>query len=140
MDEKLRLLLLKVILFADGVVLTAIGLGLMFATGIMFDAFGFIDMPAGVYYIVSMWGALMATMGIGYLLASRDPAASTTWVLTGLARAALEVGVSVAYMVGGHVSAQNALFGAFLAAWFALAYLVLFPWRRKKVGEMEGAA
>jgi len=141
-NETLRVKLLKVVLNADGFVLVLIGLLLMFASNLMFDIFNMPEMPTAINYITCMWGALMATMGVGYFLAARNPHLATNWVIVGIFRAIFEVVVSVYYVVIKAVSTQNAWLGMALAAWFALAYLVLYPYRKRQrsvPGEMEKA-
>lgn len=131
MNELLRIRLLRAVLNADGAVLVVLGLLLMFATALIFDIFNMPELTDAVRYITGMWGALLATMGIGYFLAARNPRQSTSWVLVGIFRAVLEVVVSVYYVLTKAVSIQNAWLAVVLAAWFALAYLVLYPYPRR---------
>jgi len=127
MDSSQRLKLLRIVLFSDAVVLVLLGVLLVAASQIMFTWFGMRDMPPGAHYMAGMWGALMATMGLGYALASREPEASHAWVIAGIIRAVLEVGVSAAYLVTGMVNLRNSGLGILLALWFAVAYLVFYP-------------
>lgn len=127
MDVSLRLKLLRIVLNADGVVLVLLGLLLMFAASQLFAIFKMPEMPQAVLYITGMWGALLVTMGIGYFLAARIPHRSATWVMVGIWRAILEVVVSLYYLATHAVKFQNVWLGAALAAWFAIAYLVLYP-------------
>jgi len=141
MNELLRIRLLRAVLNADGAVLVLLGLLLMFATGLMFDLFQMPELTSGVRYVTGMWGALMATMGIGYFLAARNPRQNLSWVLVGIFRAVLEVIVSVYYVLSGAVKMQNAWLAVVLAAWFALAYLVLYPYpRRQRIPDQREAA
>lgn len=131
LDTGTRNKLLRVILLADFAVLTILGLLLIFAAEPMFSAFhlDFGDAKAlgAAKYIVGMWGALMATMGLGYLFAAQKVAESRTWVMAGLARAVIEVVVSILCLAQGLVSFRTAGLGMFLALWFAIAYLILYP-------------
>jgi hypothetical protein len=131
LDIATRNKLLRIILLADFAVLTILGLLLIFAAEPMFRAFH-LDFGAekalgAARYIVGMWGALMATMGLGYLFAAQDVGHSRSWVLAGLARAVIEVVVSGLALAQGLVSFKTAGMGMFLALWFAIAYLVLYP-------------
>ena len=131
------MMLLRVILIADAVVLAVLGLLLMLASRAMFGAFGLADLPGSVNYIAGMWGALMATMGIGYGLAARSPATSRVWVQVGIARAILETAVSIIYVAQGNVSMSSAGLGLALAIWFALAYIALYPPKPSAAGSMQ---
>lgn len=131
LDNATRSKLLRIILLADFAVLMVLGLLLIFAAQPMFAAFhlDFGDNKAlgAARYIVGMWGALMATMGLGYYFAAQNVAQSRTWVMAGLARAVIEVIVSVLCLTQGLVSFRTAGLGMFLALWFAIAYLLLYP-------------
>lgn len=131
MDPQLRLNLLKVVLIADGTVLAMLGLLLIFASSQMFVVFKLPAMPPAVLYMTGMWGALLVTVGLGYFLAARSPQSSAAWVLVGICRAVIELFVSTYYVLKETVSAQTAWLGVALAAWFALAYLILYPSRAR---------
>ncbi len=131
LDTTTRNRLLKVIMLADFAVLLILGALLIFAAEPMFRAFH-LDFGDGralgaARYIVGMWGALMATMGLGYYFAAQNVNQSRSWVLAGLARAVIEVIVSIMALAQGLVSFKTAGMGMFLALWFAIAYLVLYP-------------
>jgi hypothetical protein len=128
MDAALRAGILRVVLAADGVVLGLFGLGLVLTPRAMFSLFA-LDLPPAANYIAGMWGALLLTMALGYLLAARQPFTWPLLVQIGLARAALEVLLSLVYIMNGTVSLKQAAAGMFLAVWFALAYLILYPRR-----------
>jgi hypothetical protein len=126
-EASLKLLLLRIVLISDAVVLVVLGVLLLAASPVMFSLFGLGELAPSAQYIAGMWGALMATMGLGYALAAREPGSSQSWVLAGIIRAVLELGVSTAYLSSGVVSLRSAGLGLALALWFALAYAVLYP-------------
>ena len=129
MNEAQRLKLLKVVFYADAFVLMLIGLMLMFATNLMFDLFKLQQLSPETGYIVGMWGALMSTMGFGYFLAALHPERNNSWLLVGIFRAIFEVAVSVYCVISCAVKAETAWLGIALAAWFAIAYIVLYPYK-----------
>jgi hypothetical protein len=131
---------LRVVLLMDGVVLCALGLALLIAPHAMWALFGFGGLPPAVNYIVGMWGALMCTMGLGYFLAAREPARSSAWVWAGLIRGVLEAIVSLGYLAAGLVTFSQVWSILFLAAWFALAYIVFFPRRAWLAGHEPAGA
>ena len=90
-------------------------------------AFGFIDLPAGVTYIIALWGCCLLTMAIGYWKASADPVRHLVWVQVGIARGALECGVGIIYLLRGIVTFRQAGLGIILAGLLALAYLIFYP-------------
>jgi hypothetical protein len=139
MNEAARLQLLAIVLRADFAVLCLFGLAMMLMPQTLLTVCGFTGLPEGVHYMLGMWGALMATMGFGYLLAARQPAASQAWVQAGFLRAALEVIVGVYYVSSGAVTIRNAAAGLFFAVWFALFYAVLYPRPQAAREALKGA-
>jgi hypothetical protein len=129
---------LKVVLIADGVVLCVLGAALFALPRTMWMAFGFEGLPDMVNYVLGMWGALLATMGVGYFIASQDPARSHGWVWVGIARGILEGGVSAFYIATHVVTFKQGGLGLVLAVWFALAYIVFYPRRSAVPGAEAG--
>lgn len=128
---------LRVILLADGAVLCALGLALLVAPHAMWTLFGFTELPGPVSYIVSMWGALMSTMGVGYFMAARQPQASLAWVWAGIIRGILEAAVGLGYLASGLVTFHQVWAGLALGVWFALAYIVFYPRRNSGLEEPQ---
>lgn len=118
---------LRVVLILDAAVLFLLGLLFIFAPRQVAIAFDFQDLPAGVNYMVGLWGCALATIAIGYLLAAQDPIHHLSWVQVGIARGALECVLGLVYLARGTVSFSQAGFGIILAGLLALAYLVLYP-------------
>jgi hypothetical protein len=119
--------LLRNLLLLDAAVLLLLGLLLIFMPKQVETAFGFKDLPAGVGYILGLWGCVLATMGVGYVVAATDPQRHVVWVQIGIARGALECVLGVVWLARGIVTFQQAGFGIVLAALITLAYLVCYP-------------
>jgi hypothetical protein len=119
--------LLRNLLLLDAAVLLLLGLLLIFTPKNVELAFGFKDLPAGVSYILGLWGCGLATMGLGYVVAATDPPRHVVWVQIGIARGALEGALGLVWLARGIVTFQQAGFGIILAALITLAYLVCYP-------------
>lgn len=118
---------LRTLLVLDAAVLFVLGaLLLVWPEGIA-PVFGFEELPPGVNYIVGLWGCVLATTAIGYVVAAQDPIRHVAWIQVGIARGALECVVGLIYVARGIVSFQQAGFGIVVAGLVALAYAVLYP-------------
>jgi hypothetical protein len=119
--------LLRNLLLLDAAILLLLGLLLVFVPKQAELAFGFKDLPAGVGYILGLWGCVLATMGLGYVVAATDPQRHVVWVQIGIARGALECVLGLVWLARGIVTFQQAGFGIVLAGLITLAYLVCYP-------------
>ena len=111
----------------DAVVLT--GLGALFITvpRRIEAAFHFQNLPAGVDYMIGLWGCVFATLGLGYALAAVDPRRNVLWVQMGIARGVLEIVFGASCVLRQVVMWEQASFGIFAAIFIAAAYVVLYP-------------
>src|SRR2546426_4855606 len=105
---------LRILLAMDAAVLFLLGLMLILAPTQVELAFRFKDLPAGVSYILGLWGCVLATLAIGYALAAMNPMRHVVWVQVGIARGALECVLGAVYLARGVVSWQQAGFGLLL--------------------------
>jgi hypothetical protein len=119
--------LLRGVLLLDAVLLFLLGALLILAPGVIEGAFQFANLPAGVNYIVGLWGCGLLTLSFGYAAAARDPLRHVAWVQVGIARGALETIVGGLYLAWGIVTIRQAGLGIAMAAFFALAYGALYP-------------
>jgi hypothetical protein len=116
-----------ILLALDAAVLFLLGTLLSVLPQYVLMAFGFVDLPIGVTYIVALWGCTLLTMALGYWKASADPVRHLVWAQVGIARGALEFGVGIIYLLRGIVTFRQAGLGIILAGLFALAYLIFYP-------------
>src|SRR5215467_9148882 len=123
----MRLVLLRYLLALDAAVLVFLGALLMFAPRTVELTFHFSSLPAAVSYLIGLWGCMFATLGIGYVVASRNPIKHRIWIQVGIARGGLECLLGIAYLGRGVVTFQQAGFGILLAGAMCLAYLALYP-------------
>ena len=130
---KIRLSLLRGLLILDATVLFLLGALLIFAPGQVTRAFGFIDLPPTVGYLIGMWGCLFATLGLGYLAAASNPLRHLVWVQVAIVRGALECVLGLVYLARGTVTFQQAGLGIVVAALISIAYLALYPRRPRLV-------
>jgi hypothetical protein len=130
-------LLRKLMLF-DAAVLLLLGLLLIFFPGKVELAFQFKNLPAGVDYILGLWGCVLATLGLGYAAAATNPLRHLIWAQMGIARGLLECVLGLVFLARGLASFQQAGFGIILAAMMTVAYLVCYPRRQGGVQNAAG--
>jgi hypothetical protein len=118
---------LRVLLVMDAAVLFLLGVLLIFAPQQVAVAFRFENLPAGVHYIIGLWGCVLATLACGYVAAAEDPYRHVIWIQVGIARGALECLLGLVYLARGTVTFAQAGFGIVLAGLVAVAYVVLYP-------------
>jgi len=126
-DNTPRVRALRVLLMADGTVLLLLGVLLMLFPRRVEAAFHFTDLPAGVGYLLGMWGCALVSLGVGYAVAAADPGRHVIWVKIGIVRALLEALFGGWVVRNGVVTWQQAGFGIIMAIFVALAYLALYP-------------
>jgi hypothetical protein len=124
--------LLRVLLVLDATVLLLLGALLILAPKTVQLAFHFKDLPAGVSYIIGLWGCVLATMAVGYAMAATDPARYIVWVQVGIARGGLECLLGLVYLARGIVTWQQAAVGIIVAALITVAYVVLYPYGQNR--------
>src|SRR5213594_2646885 len=129
---------LQILLAMDAIVLFLLGLLLVLAPKQVEMAFHFKDLPAGVSYVIGLWGCVLVTLALGYAVAALDPARHVVWVQVGIARGALECLLGLIYLARGNVTWQQAGFGILVAALITVAYLVFYP-RRPRLVPAAGA-
>jgi len=134
-----RFLALQVVLRLDAAVLFLLGALLILAPRQVEVAFKFRELPLGANYILGMWGCLLVTMALGYLVAARNPIRHLVWVQVGIARGLLECMVGLAYVARGTVNLEQARAGLLLAAAFSVAYAILYPRGPRLVQGATGA-
>lgn len=126
---------LRFLLVMDAAVLFLLGVLLIVAPERVAVAFHFDALPAGVHYVLGLWGCVLATLAFGYVAAAQDPVQHIAWVQIGIARGALECLLGVVYLARGTVTFAQAGFGILLAGLVAVAYVVLYP--RKEFADVD---
>jgi hypothetical protein len=119
--------LLRCLMVFDASVLMILGLAMIAIPGRMLDIFRFPGLPNDAHYIIAMWGCVLITLGIGYVLAAVDPLKNIIWVQVGIARGALEALVGLAYVATKVVTWSQVGFGIFIGAFVGLSYWALYP-------------
>src|SRR5262245_53192256 len=127
------MLLLRLLLVLDAAVLLALGAAFILAPGQVLTAFHFQDLPQGVSYIVGLWGCVLLTMAFGYAVAATNPIRHLVWVQVGIARGVLECVLGLVYVFRGVVTWPQSMFGIAVAALMSIAYLALYPRKRRDV-------
>ena len=123
----MKTFLLRFLLVIDAAVLFLLGALLVFAPAQVEQAFHFKDLPPAVSYLIGMWGCVVGTMGLGYLVAATNPLRHRVWINIGIVRGALECALGLVYLARGIVTFQQAGLGTLVAGLMALAYMALYP-------------
>lgn len=134
----MKLTPLRFLLMLDAAVLLLLGAVLIFAPVPVERAFHFQDLPPAVGYMIGLWGCVVATLGLGYVVAATNPIRHVVWVQVGIARGTLECVLGVVYLARGIVTFQQAGFGILVAALISIAYVVLYP-RKPRLIEAPGS-
>jgi hypothetical protein len=119
--------LLRYLLLLDAAVLLLIGGLLIFVPAQVLTAFNFQTLPQGLNYIVVLWGCALATLALGYVLASTNPLRHVAWIQVAIVRSALETLIGIIYLAQRVVTFQQAGAGIILTGLVALAYIILYP-------------
>ena len=135
----MRASLLRNALLLDAALLFVLGALLILVPRRVEGAFGFQDLPAGVSFILGLWGCGLAAMGIGYVVAASNPIRHLIWIQVGIARGALECVLGLAYLERGTVSFSQAGFGIIAAAFVTVAYLLLYPRQPRPLVSLENS-
>src|SRR5882724_12164824 len=104
----MKLALLRYLFLVDAAVLSLMGALLIFAPKQLQIAFGFRDLPEAVSYLIGLWGCVLGTLAIGYIVAAVNPVRHRVWAQVGIARGALECVVGLFYLGQGTVTFRQA--------------------------------
>ncbi|MGI8966111.1 MAG: hypothetical protein ACR2H1_08510 [Limisphaerales bacterium] len=123
----MKLTLLRYLLILDAAVLFLLGAVLIFAPSQVERAFHFKDLPPAMNYIIGLWGCVVASLAIGYVVAATNPLRHRIWVQIGIARGAMECVLGLVYLALGTVTFQQAGLGIIVAGAMVIAYVTLYP-------------
>jgi hypothetical protein len=123
----MKLTPLRYLLFWDAALLILLGAALIFMPGEVQRVFHFNDRPAAMNYILGLWGCVLASLGLGYLVAAKDPVKHLVWVQVGIVRGALECLLGLVYLTRGLVTFQQAGLGIILAGLISFGYVAFYP-------------
>lgn len=123
----MRRTLLRALLVLDAAALILIGAVFIFAPARALLAFGFLNAPANINFIIGTFGTVYATMGIGYVYAAQNPMRNVAWVQVAIARGAAECLFSIYAVATGIVTFRQAGFSIVFPALIAIGCLLLYP-------------
>lgn len=126
-DNSPRTRALRMLMTMDATVLFLLGAAFICCPQQIQAAFHFKDLPPAVNFLIGLWGCALVTLGIGYFIAAVDPARHRLWVCIGIARGAAEAIFGWSCLARGIVTWQQSGLTILLAAFMAIAYLVLYP-------------
>jgi hypothetical protein len=123
---------LKVAMIIWAVIAILVGLAYIFLPHQLGEMGGFEEAPDWVLYVLALLGICYIATGAFVIRAARDPLKHIMWVQFAIAVAILIV-VVAAYSIGRGLVTFNQEAGLLIVnAVFAIAFLVLYPWRTAK--------
>jgi hypothetical protein len=126
---------LKVLLWAYGIMLIILGLsGIFFPDWIAESFFSVDDISNFGQLTMGMLGAIYIASGIWLAMAGRDPLKDISWVKFVILKIALTVVFVIYALIQSYVEA-NAMNITFLVVDFiwGLAFLIAYPWRTSRL-------
>ena len=131
----MKISLLRYLFLVDAGVLAAVGALLIFAPRQIENLFGFHELPAAVSYLIGLWGCVLATLALGYIVAAGNPVRHRVWAQVGIVRGVFEGVLGIVYLAQGIVTFHQAGFGIVVAILISLAYLILYPRKPRIVAD-----
>ena len=126
---------LKVALILYGVIGILFGLAFIFVPYELGSMFGFEEGPEYVPHFLALLGVCFIAPAVFLIAAARDPLRHISWVKFAILWTILAVVAGLYSIVKGYVDFGQAGMGIILDAVFAVAFLVLYPWRAARSGE-----
>jgi hypothetical protein len=123
----MKLTPLRYLLFWDAALLIVLGAALILMPSEVQRIFHFNDRPAAMNYILGLWGCVLASLGLGYLVAAKDPVKNLVWVQVGIVRGALECILGLVYLARGLATFQQAGMAIVLTGLIAFGYVAFYP-------------
>jgi hypothetical protein len=125
---------LKIAMIIWAVIAILVGLAYIFFPNQLGEMGGFEKGPAWVVYILALVGICYIATGAFVIRAASDPLKHIMWVQFAIAVALLIVVVAAYSIMRGFVTFSQEGGPLILNAVFAVAFLVLYPWRAAKGG------
>jgi hypothetical protein len=125
--QTMRISFLRYLFLVDAGVLAVVGALLIFVPRQIENLFGFHELPAAVSYLIGLWGCVLASLALGYIVAAANPVRHRVWAQVGIARGVLECVLGIFYLAQGIVTFHQAGFGVVVAFLITMAYLILYP-------------
>ncbi|MCP2605060.1 hypothetical protein NLC29_02780 [Candidatus Aminicenantes bacterium AH-873-B07] len=123
---------LKVTLLVAAIVAFFWGILMLIAPGFAGSLANFPEFSKEAKYFVGLLGAVYVALGVGFVLASRDPVKNIAWVQAGIVSYALSLVISIYYLATGSLLWRQAIVGLVIQIGFLTALSVLYP--RKQPG------
>jgi hypothetical protein len=128
-DNSPRTRALRMLMMMDATVLGLLGIAFICCPAQIERAFHFENVPPALNFLIGLWGCVLLTLGMGYGIAAVDPHKNRLWVGIGVARGFLESIFGLWCYYRAVVTWKQSGLGILLAAFMAIAYLILYPRR-----------
>jgi hypothetical protein len=118
---------LKIILVVAAIVAFFWGTVMLIVPGLAGSLINFPEFSKEAKYIASLLGAVYFALGVGFVLASRDPIKNIAWIQAGIVSYALSLGASIYYLANGSLLWSQAIVGFVIQVVFLIAFSVFYP-------------
>ena len=125
---------LKIALITLGVIVILLGLAFIVIPELLASTFGFGEIPNYAPYVMAMLGISFIAPGVWLIVAGRDPLRHIAWVKFAILWSLLGVVAGVYSILQGVVDFSQVGMVIILDAVFAVAFLVLYPYRAARSG------
>ena len=126
---------LKVVMIVIGVILILIGLSNIFMPDQIGKMHGFTESIGPLRWLAAVLGAIFIAIGVWAIAASRDPLRNIYMVKLLITANVLLLVVNLYSTFQGYLDFSAALPHIILDVVFAVALLVLYPWRAARISE-----
>ena len=126
---------LKVTMIVYGALGILFGLAYIFIPLELGDMFGYEQGPEYVAAFLAVLGVSFIAPCVFLIAAARDPLRHIYWVKFAILFAILMAVIELYSFIRGYLDFSQAGMGIILHAVFAVAFLVLYPWRAARSGE-----
>lgn len=126
---------LKVALIVYGVITIFFGLLFMFSPRELGASQGYESSPKYVGYFLALLGYYMIVPAIFLIIAARDPIRHINWVRFAIVWTLASVVTSFYSLMRGYVTFSQVELALIVDGGFAVAFLVLYPWRTARLSK-----
>jgi hypothetical protein len=126
---------LKVVMIVLGVILILMGLINILMPDLVAETHGIAESTGYIKWLGAILGVFFITAGVWVVIVGRDPLRNIYWVKFLITLCILGIVANI-YTIGrGYVDFSQVVQHIILDAIFAVALLVLYPWRAARSGE-----
>ena len=126
---------LKVMLFIYGVIVILMGLVDIFMPDLLMQMYGFGEVAGIANYFGEIISAIFMAIGVWTIVAARDPLRYIIWLKFVITMSLFAITFSVHSMLVGYVDFSQISTPIIFHGFFAVVFLVLYPWGATRTSE-----